>query len=164
MVAFERGSVSFRSRVAAVILHEGHVLLGGEPDIPLWTLPGGGIDLLESSHEALEREMREELGVGVRIERLLWATELFFEREGKAHHEIGFYFLVVPLDAPHLFDLGREFPAVEGGPNPVTLRWFRLEDIEHLALYPKFLRTALQALPSTPQQMIDFESSFLHTG
>ena len=41
----------------------------------MWTLPGGGIELLEPSDKALKREMQEELQVDIRIERLLWVIE-----------------------------------------------------------------------------------------
>ena len=60
---------------ATVILSRGDkVLLGRrtiEPRRGYWSLPGGYVELGESAEEAVTREAREELGVDVRIDRLL---------------------------------------------------------------------------------------------
>lgn len=45
------------------------VLLVKRRDIPVWVLPGGGIDKAESPEEAICREMLEETGFEVRIKR-----------------------------------------------------------------------------------------------
>lgn len=45
------------------------VLLVKRKDIPIWVLPGGGIDAGETSLEAAIREVREETGFEVIIER-----------------------------------------------------------------------------------------------
>jgi 8-oxo-dGTP diphosphatase len=60
---------------AMVILPRGEkVLLGRrtiEPRRGYWTLPGGYVELGESAEEAVVREAREEMGIEVRIVRLL---------------------------------------------------------------------------------------------
>jgi 8-oxo-dGTP diphosphatase len=45
--------------------------LWNEPAEPLWTLPGGGVELTESVEEAAVREVREETGYDVALTRLL---------------------------------------------------------------------------------------------
>lgn len=56
---------------AAVILHQGQVLLTRRPpDKPhggYWEFPGGKIDPGESPHQALVREIREELDIAVTV-------------------------------------------------------------------------------------------------
>ncbi len=47
------------------------VLLVKRRDVPVWVLPGGGIDRGESSAEAIIREILEETGFTVKIERLV---------------------------------------------------------------------------------------------
>ena len=47
---------------------------GHEPDMGLWSLPGGRIEAGESDAEALVREMREETGLTVLPGRLLGAV------------------------------------------------------------------------------------------
>lgn len=55
----------------AIILSEDHekVLLVKRRDVPVWVLPGGGVDEHESPEEAAVREALEETGMEVNIER-----------------------------------------------------------------------------------------------
>lgn len=60
--------------VAAVIHHEGRVLLGqraSEPGRGRWSFPAGFVDRGEPVEAALVREVREETGLEIAIERLL---------------------------------------------------------------------------------------------
>lgn len=56
-----------RIRVAALIRRDDEVLLvRHEKDgRSYWLLPGGGVDFGESLHEALQREMMEEVGISI---------------------------------------------------------------------------------------------------
>jgi 8-oxo-dGTP diphosphatase len=45
--------------------------LWNEADTPQWTLPGGGVDLLESVEEGAVREVREESGYTIELGALL---------------------------------------------------------------------------------------------
>lgn len=57
--------------VAACIFSEDRqeVLLIKRRDVPIWVLPGGGIDPGESPQAAIVREIKEETGFGVKIEK-----------------------------------------------------------------------------------------------
>ena len=46
-----------------------HVLILHRRDVPVWVLPGGGIDLDETPEEAILREVEEETGIKVAIVR-----------------------------------------------------------------------------------------------
>ena len=106
MITFERDGSRFNYRVAGVALHEGAVLLHRAGHETFWTLPGGRCELLERSSDALRREMIEELGAEVEVDRLLWVVENFFEYNAMKGHEIGFYFLMRFIGLPPGF--GRE--------------------------------------------------------
>jgi 8-oxo-dGTP diphosphatase len=66
--------------VAAVVERNGHVLIGKRPDKKLfggkWEFPGGKIEAGETQHDALRRELWEELQVDV------------VETEEKAHFSV----------------------------------------------------------------------------
>jgi 8-oxo-dGTP diphosphatase len=56
--------------VNTIVLDSGEVLLIKRTDIPMWALPGGGVDENESLMDAAVRETEEETGLAVDIERL----------------------------------------------------------------------------------------------
>lgn len=58
---------------AVVVDQRQRVLLAlwNEVDPPLWTMPGGGVEFAETIEEAVVRELREETGYEVRVDRLL---------------------------------------------------------------------------------------------
>jgi 8-oxo-dGTP diphosphatase len=62
----------FRIGVFALIFDdEGRILMGHRRDVDWWNLPGGGMEAGETVDEALCREVREETGLEVEVERLV---------------------------------------------------------------------------------------------
>jgi len=62
----------FRIGVFALIFdNQGRILLGHRRDTDWWNLPGGGMELGETVDEAVRREVREETGLEVEVERLV---------------------------------------------------------------------------------------------
>ena len=63
--------IPIKSAAIGIIFNQNNtrILLVKRKDIPIWVLPGGGIDLHESPEEAVVREIKEETGMDVCIER-----------------------------------------------------------------------------------------------
>lgn len=61
----------FRIGVSALIFHEGEILLAHRSDIDWWNLPGGGMELGETLEMTVRREVLEETGLQVEIDRLV---------------------------------------------------------------------------------------------
>ena len=114
MVTFTVGSWHFTYRVGAIVLREGHVLLTRNLSENYWFTPNGRVEIGESAHAAIDREIKEELGVTGRIDRLLWSSENFFRMGEISHHEIALYFLVTLPDDAHP-DLSAKFHCEENG-------------------------------------------------
>lgn len=55
----------------AIVLNEGKILMVKEADDKLWSLPGGWADVGDSPSDAVCREVDEETGLKVTVERLL---------------------------------------------------------------------------------------------
>jgi 8-oxo-dGTP pyrophosphatase MutT (NUDIX family) len=155
------GQPHFGHRVAGVCLKDGRVLLHRSEMDDFWSLPGGHIQLFESSGEALRREMREELGIEIRVGRLLWVVESFFRYQGERQHELGLYCLMhLPPDSPFHQHEG-PFSGDEEGLH-LELRWFPCDAdlLARLPVLPIFLQQALTSIPDAPQHIIAREPSF----
>ena len=61
----------FRIGVYALIFDDERVLLAHRRDIDWWNLPGGGMEIGETVEEAMCREVLEETGLEVQVERLV---------------------------------------------------------------------------------------------
>ncbi len=61
----------FRVGVSAVLFEQGRVLLALRRDINWWNLPGGGMEIGETVEETVKREVLEETGLQVAVERLI---------------------------------------------------------------------------------------------
>jgi 8-oxo-dGTP diphosphatase len=61
----------FRIACSAIIERDGAYLLARRRDIGWWNLPGGGLEPGETVEQGVAREVREEVGVEIRIVRLV---------------------------------------------------------------------------------------------
>lgn len=154
MITFDLPAARFIYRIVGVAIHDEHALLHRAIHDTFWSLPGGRCEATEASDETLIREMQEEMGLTVNVERLLWIVENFFTIDGRSWHELGLYYqMTLPADAPQL-NVTAPFPGMETNDIPLIFQWFPLADLPSLQLYPYFLRTGLQALPDRIMQVI----------
>lgn len=153
MITFDLDGGKFNFRTVGAIVHNGNVLLHrGEQD-GFWTLPGGRVEFGEDTATALVREMQEELGIEVEINRMLWMVENFFEYENRSCHEIATYFA---LDLPaecHLYERTDEWEVREGNCT-ILFRWFALDELADVAIYPTFLKQGLLSPPAQVQHIV----------
>jgi len=94
------------------------VVLCGRTEDGVWGLPKGTPNPGESLEEAALREVGEETGLQVAIERKIDTIEYWFAREGVRYHKFVHHYLMVPVGgdtADHDWEYDRVewFPAEE---------------------------------------------------
>ena len=87
-----------------------------------WRAPGGGIELGETSEEAVRREIREEVGVELDVLKFRGPVEGFIEWRGEQEHEIVFLFEGWPREWGRLAESDR-IEGVEASGRTLDLRW-----------------------------------------
>lgn len=115
-----------------------------------WSLPGGRVKVAEESQLGLQREFQEELGVNVKVERMIWSVENFFNHNGKDFHEIGFYYKV-SLNDTYFFSTD-SFYGIEG--EKLIYKWASTEELNEVTLYPEFLKEKLKDIPNHSEHIV----------
>lgn len=138
----------FNYRVAAMIVHEAHILVMQDEGILHDYLPGGRVHLHEPAETALSRELREELDIDLPPHQLTFIAESFFTIDSTRYHEMCLYFLMEA--PPELLIRGDRFTRVEGS-EVHHFRWVKFEELRHLSFYPIFLKERIFTLPEHPE-------------
>jgi 8-oxo-dGTP diphosphatase len=102
-----------------------HIHPDRHPYREYWVLPGGGVEYGESVEKALEREIREELGIGVQVGNLLAIGELI-----TGHLHVLDLFLTGILDRHDGFTIQHDEGIGEA-------RWVELEMLAQMDFLPR---------------------------
>lgn len=118
-----------RLGVGAVILDGGRVLLvkrGGQPSAGKWSLPGGLVDLGETTVEAIVREVAEECGLQITIAGLAGIVDRVVRDDaGRVrYHYVLVDYLAYPVDP------GAGTPAA--GSDAADVAWVEVDTVERL--------------------------------
>ena len=84
--------VKLNVRTGIIIIKNNKVLLHKNDNRDNYCLPGGGVHFLESSEEAIIREIKEETGLDIKIDKCVSTIENLFEKDGITFHEIYFIY------------------------------------------------------------------------
>lgn len=105
-----------------------------------WRAPGGGIEWLETSEQAVRREIREELGVELEVVKPRGVVEGFITWRGRDEHEVVFVFEGRPSDWGHLGE-SDHMRGVEASGRVLDLHWVDAADLyaRGEAMYPEGL-------------------------
>ena len=118
-----------RVGVGAIVLHEGRVLLvkrGHAPGLGLWSVPGGLVDLGETTVDAARREVDEETGLTVRIAGLVGVLDrVTRDAEGRVrYHWVLIDYLAIPESTETL----------TAGSDAAEVRWVTIDEVERLPI------------------------------
>ena len=129
-------------RVGAIIMQDRKILMVGNERADYLYSVGGRIKFGETAEEAIVREVLEETGVKMEVDRLGFVHENYFygdapSKQGKLVYEISLFFYMkmlrdfAPVSVSFTEDNSKEY-----------LRWISLD--ENGKMYPEFFRTELR--------------------
>lgn len=148
-ISFKTNEGRFNYRVAGLIINNTKLLIMTDEQSPYYYLPGGRVLMNELSEDAIVREIREELNVQVKVNRMLWFNENFFHEEhyDENFHEICFYYLLDIADN-NLINQEKEFVITESE-KIFTFFWKEMNEIKNLDLRPSFVKNDILNLPQS---------------
>jgi len=154
-ISFRTGEGRFNFRVGAIIIQNNQLLMVRNHRDPYYYSVGGRVHLHESLEEAVLREVLEETGVPMQIEKLGFIHENFFtlEHSGEVFHEISFFYYMKPFANFRLINQSLTEDGVEE-----KLEWIPLDKINEYALYPEFFKTDLYAGVDQVQHFVTREN------
>jgi len=115
-----------RVGVGAVVLHGERVLLvrrGRAPSVGRWTLPGGLVEVGETTREAIAREVAEECGCAIRVADIAGVFERIVRDEAG---QVRYHYVLVDYLAY------ADTEAIVAGSDADEAQWVRLEEVERL--------------------------------
>ena len=134
---------NFKFRVSGLIIKDNKLLLVDMDDSGFLCLPGGYVELGETTEVAVKRELLEEVGKKFDISKYLGVVENYFiNKYSKRIHEISFYYLMTPIE-----NIGtNNFTIVEndkGHKIKLDFKWIDLKEINNYDIRPSFIKQIL---------------------
>lgn len=138
-IFFKTEDFVFSFRVGGLLVRDSKVLLQKHREREEYYIIGGHMLSMETTKDALRREFKEELGVGIGVDRLMAVAEAFYLWEGTPWHQVCFYYKV------HLEDEGsmpmdgviHGHDELDGQQFELDFCWVPLDRLERgLELYP----------------------------
>jgi ADP-ribose pyrophosphatase YjhB (NUDIX family) len=134
-IYFRHDQKCFNFRVAAIIkLDDNRILMTRYNDA--YTLPGGRVRFGETTEKALKREIRTNLDVEIRIDRLVSINENFFDYGNDEYHEVLFIYLCDLTEDIHEDTITDE-----------VYQFIAISDLINIKIKPEFLLEELKKLP-----------------
>ena len=132
-------NISFHYRVRGILKQDDKFLIMCVDDAGYYHLPGGHVEVGESSEQAIKREIKEEIGIEVNINKLICVNEQFFAKGNINCHELVFYFMVNAKDKTKVEDVTR----IENDKGKICkneIRWVTAEELKYIDLKPRIIK------------------------
>ena len=129
----------FKFRVCGILKVENKYLAVNINQNGFFCLPGGHVELGEDTDTAVLREMKEELGFEINIDRMVCVVQNFFKtKESKTFHEIGYYYVVTPKNLSEVnTDDYIRYENDKGEIKKLEFKWFTLDELQNIDFRPK---------------------------
>jgi len=127
-------NISFRS--AALIVKDKKLLFAKHINHPCYYLVGGGVEEGEASKTAVIREIYEEIGLTLEVDKLVMIQERFHKVNEQRHHEVVFLYLIKNCDDINILD-----GTFSDQGTKETLHWLPIDKLSEFEIVPEFLKS-----------------------
>ena len=135
-------SEEFHCRTCGIIKQNEMFLIMRVNKTDYYHIPGGHVELGETSKNAVIREIKEEIGCGVKEANLFAIQENFWIRKGKKCHGIEFYYIIEP--DVHLDQINHEkIENDKGEEKLLEFKWVTVDELENIDLRPANIKELL---------------------
>ncbi|HEM5272006.1 TPA: NUDIX domain-containing protein [Streptococcus suis] len=124
----------FGVRATALIIKDGKIFLTKDSKGRYYTI-GGAVEVNEVAADAVVREVKEELGIDIRVNQLAFVVENQFTHGIIDFHNIEFHFIVEPI--------GEMPEEMIEGKLKQPCEWIALDNLVNLDVVPAFLAEEL---------------------
>jgi ADP-ribose pyrophosphatase YjhB (NUDIX family) len=131
----------------AVIMSGRKILLCSGMGTGKYFLPGGHVEMFETSQDALERELDEELGMTVRRQVLIGIAENIYHDGRKKRHEVNLIYSVSPSSYQ-----------IESMEDDLEFSWVSINNLHKIPALPKSLFGAIIKWTKDKKQFAVYET------
>lgn len=135
----------FKFRVNGIIIHNNKLLTLKMKNNISYCLPGGHVELGESTQNAILREMLEETQTEVSINKLFSIVESFYsDKNNLKTHELSFYYIVEPRNFDKMkFNTYSTNELDKGMEKQHNFEWLDMSSLSSVDFRPTFIKDKL---------------------
>lgn len=139
-IRYKENNYQFHYRTSAIIYNKDKtkILLFKSSNRDFYMLPGGKVNELESSKDALKREVKEETGLEINIIDFKCFSECVVTDKEMTYQQVEAIY-----EASYNDEINNdEFNGLEG--NWILFKWFNIKDLDNVLIEPKEIKDILK--------------------
>lgn len=139
-IRYKENNYQFHYRTSAIIYNNDKtkILLFKSSNRDFYMLPGGKVNELESSEDALKREVKEETGLEISIIDFKCFSECVVTDKEMTYQQVEAIY-----EASYNDEINNdEFNGLEG--NWILFKWFNINDLDNVLIEPKEIKDMLK--------------------
>lgn len=139
---------NFKFRVCGILKFQNKYLVVKIADNPFYCLPGGHMEIGEDTETAVLREMSEELGFKVKINKLACIAQNFYntQKNNSMCHEFSYYYIVEAVNESDINTNNYELIENDKGVlKKLQFVWLEKSEFDNLDFRPHFVKDMLES-------------------
>lgn len=139
-IRYKENNYQFHYRTSAIIYNKNKtkILLFKSSNREFYMLPGGKVNELESSEDALKREVQEETGLEINIIDFKCFSECVVTDKEMTYQQVEAIY-----EASYNDEINNdEFNGLEG--NWILFKWFNINNLDNILIEPKGIKDILK--------------------